>query len=51
MIGYDKAAELAKRTLEENRTLRELVLEEELMDAAELDRILDFRAMTEPGIA
>ncbi len=51
VIGYDKAAELAKRTLKEDRTLRELVLAEELMDAAELDRILDFRAMTEPGVA
>ena len=47
MIGYDKAAELAKRTLKEERTLRELVLEEALVEAEELDRILDFRAMTE----
>ncbi|WP_419942750.1 class II fumarate hydratase [Candidatus Palauibacter sp.] len=51
VIGYDKAAELAKRTLAEDRTLKELVLEEGLVDPAELDRILDFRAMTEPGLA
>ncbi|WP_419167478.1 class II fumarate hydratase [Candidatus Palauibacter sp.] len=51
VIGYDKAAELAKRTLAEDRTLKELVLEEGLVDPAELDRILDFRAMTEPGPA
>ncbi len=49
-IGYDKAAELAKRSLRDDRTLRELVLEEALLEEAELDRILDFRAMTEPGI-
>ena len=49
MIGYDKAAELAKRSLKENRTLRELVVEEDLVDKDEIDRILDFRAMTEPG--
>ena len=51
VIGYDKAAELAKRTLAEDRTLKELVLEEGLVEPAELDRILDFRAMTEPGLA
>ncbi|WP_420464206.1 class II fumarate hydratase [Candidatus Palauibacter sp.] len=51
VIGYDKAAELAKRTLAEDRTLKELVLAEGLVDPAELDRILDFRAMTEPGLA
>jgi len=51
VIGYDKAAELAKRSLKEDRTLREVVLEEGLLEPSELDRILDFRAMTEPGIA
>ena len=50
VIGYDKAAELAKRSLKENRTLRELVMEEGLVDKDEIDRILDFRAMTEPGV-
>ena len=49
VIGYDKAAELAKLSLAQDRTLKELVLEQELVEPAELDRILDFRAMTEPG--
>ncbi len=49
-IGYDKAAEIAKRSLAEDRTPRELVLEEGLLSEGELDEILDFRAMTEPGI-
>ncbi len=49
VIGYDKAAEVAKRSLKEDRTLREIVLEERLLEEGELDRILDFRAMTEPG--
>jgi fumarate hydratase class II len=39
-IGYDKAAEVAKK----------VVLEEGLLSEEELDRLLDFRAMTEPGI-
>ncbi len=50
VIGYDRAAEVAKRSLREDRTLREIVLEEELVDEEELDEILDFRAMTEPGL-
>lgn len=49
-IGYDRAAEVAKRSLKEERTLREIVREEGLLDEDELERILDFRAMTEPGI-
>jgi fumarate hydratase, class II len=49
-IGYDRAAEVAKRSLAEDRTLRDIVLEEKLLEEEELDRVLDFRAMTEPGI-
>ena len=49
-IGYDRAAEVAKRSLAEDRTLREIILEEGLVDPGELDRVLDFRAMTEPGL-
>ena len=49
-IGYDVAAAIAKRSLKEDRTLRELVLEEGLLEPSELDRILDLRAMTEPRI-
>lgn len=40
-IGYDKAAEVAKRAYKENKTLREVVLEEGLMEASELDQALD----------
>ncbi len=50
VIGYDRAADIAKRSLKEDRTLREIVLEDGLVDPEELDRILDFRAMTEPGV-
>jgi fumarate hydratase class II len=49
-IGYDKAAEVAKRSVAEDKTLREVVLEMGLLSAEELDEIIDFRAMTEPGI-
>jgi len=50
-IGYDKAAEVAKRSLKESKTLREVVLDMELMSAEDLDALLDFDAMTRPGVA
>ena len=48
-IGYDQAAAVAKEAFRKNRTLREIVLEKKLMDAASLDRALDPRSMTQPG--
>ena len=49
VIGYDDAAKLAKEALKSGRTIRELALERG-MDAAEVDRLLDPAAMTEPGL-
>jgi len=50
VIGYDKAAELAKRAMQENKTIRQLLLEEKILPEEEINRILDPRRMTEPGI-
>ena len=50
-IGYDLAAAVAKEALATNRTLREVVLEKKLMDAAALDRALDPQLMTQPRTA
>jgi fumarate hydratase class II len=49
VIGYDEAAKLAKAALASGRTIRELALERG-MEPAELDRLLDPAAMTEPGL-
>ena len=49
VIGYDETAKLAKEALRSGRTIRELALERG-MDPAELDRLLDPAAMTEPGL-
>jgi len=49
-IGYQKAAELAKEVLDSGKTLREIVLERDLMDEEELDRVLNLKGMTKPGI-
>ena len=46
-VGYQKAADIAKTALKTNRTVRELVLEEKLMTASELNHVLDPYAMTE----
>jgi len=47
-IGYDAAAAVAKEAYASGRTLREIVLERKLLDAATLDRVLDPAAMTRP---
>ena len=49
VIGYDEAAAMAKAAFKSGRTIRELALERG-MDPAELDRLLDPAAMTEPGL-
>jgi aspartate ammonia-lyase len=50
-IGYAKTAEIAKAAVATGRSIRDLVLEYGLMNAADLDRILSAEAMTRPGIA
>lgn len=47
-IGYDAAAKVAKKAFAENKTLREVVLEMGLMEAAELDQALDPMDMIRP---
>jgi fumarate hydratase, class II len=49
-IGYDAATALAKQAFTEGRTVRELAREKGLLPEGDLDRVLDARAMTEPGI-
>jgi fumarate hydratase class II len=47
-IGYERAAEIAKRASAEGKTVREVALEEGILSPAELDRILDPRRQTDP---
>lgn len=49
-IGYDKAAEVAKKAAKEGRSVREVVDEMGLLPAEVLDEALDVRSMTEPGL-
>ena len=48
-IGYDASAKLAQEAFKTGKTVRQLATEKNLMPKAELDRLLDVRAMTEPG--
>ncbi|HSJ09917.1 MAG TPA: class II fumarate hydratase, partial [Longimicrobiales bacterium] len=49
-IGYDEAAAIAKQAFKEGKTAREVARERQSLPDAELDEVLDARAMTEPGI-
>ena len=48
VIGYDKAAKLAKDAFASGETIRQSALREGLLGEEELDELLDFYAMTEP---
>ena len=49
-IGYDNGARVAKRAFAEGRSVREIVLEEGLMSAGDLDAALDLKGMTGGGV-
>jgi fumarate hydratase class II len=49
-IGYDAAAEIAKRAFAEGRPVRDIALEMGVLPEAELDAALDLRPMTEGGL-
>jgi aspartate ammonia-lyase len=49
-IGYAKGAEVVKEALKTGRTIPDVVREKGLMSEEEMKKVLDPRAMTEPGI-
>jgi fumarate hydratase, class II len=48
-IGYDRAAEIAKESVQTGKTVRELCREKKVLSEKELDAALDPISMTEPG--
>jgi fumarate hydratase class II len=50
LIGYDQAAEIAKRSFKEKRPVRELAREMTKLAPAAIDEALDPRRQTEPGL-
>jgi fumarate hydratase class II len=49
-IGYDRAAQVAKKAHQSGRTVREVAREEGILPDDELKALLDPRSMTEPGV-
>jgi len=49
-IGYDNASTVAKRALDEGKTVREVAIEAGYLTAEEADEVLDPSKMTESGI-
>jgi len=49
-IGYDAASVVAKESAKRGVSVREVVLEKELLPADKVDEALDVRGMTEPGL-
>ncbi|HJZ68328.1 MAG TPA: class II fumarate hydratase [Blastocatellia bacterium] len=48
-IGYDKAAAISKEAYATGRTVREVARDWKVLPDDEIDALLDFRKMTEPG--
>ena len=49
VIGYDKAAAIAHKAFETGKTVREIALEDKVLDEDKLNVLLDPRSMTEPN--
>ena len=49
-IGYDKATEVAKEAAQLGLSVRDVVEKKGLLKPEEIDKALDVRAMTEPGL-
>ena len=48
-LGYEACSHVAKRALAEKRRVADIVLEEGLLDAGQIDRLLQLEAMTRPS--
>ena len=48
LIGYDKAAEIAKESFKSGKTVRQIAVEMKLLSAGDLEKALDPKRMTSP---
>ena len=49
-VGYQKAADAAKKALKTGIPVRQIVIEEGLMSEEDLNKVLDPFALTKPGV-
>ncbi len=47
-IGYDKAAQIAKRAYKEGKTIRSILKDDKILDEAKINELLDPRTMLQP---
>ncbi len=50
-IGYDNAAKVAKKAVAENKSVRQVILEEKILPKEKVDEVLDLKKMTKGGRA
>jgi aspartate ammonia-lyase len=50
-LGYEASSRVARRALKENRSVAEIVLDEELLTEVQLNELLQLEAMTRPSRA
>lgn len=50
-VGYEKAAELAKEAIATGASVKDVILEHQLLTKEDMEKILDPYSMTEPGIS
>ena len=49
LIGYDKAADIAKEAHKTGKTVRQIAMEKKVLPQEQLDKVLDPGSMTRPG--
>jgi len=49
LIGYEKAAEIAKESGRTGKTVKQLVIEKGILSAEEAEKVLDPRHLTSPS--
>ncbi len=50
LIGYDKAADVAKESFKTGKTVRQVAIERKLLSEAELNKAMNARRMTQPQV-
>ena len=45
VLGYDKAAEVAKEAMSQNKTIKEVLLEKNLISSEEIDELLNIEKL------
>ena len=45
VIGYDKSAEIAKEAISQNKTIKEVLVEKELLSGEEIDKLLNIEKL------